>query len=70
VGEVEVDDGVLVVKRIHVTYHLTVDADADRGKIERAFQFHPSRCPVYRSIHPQIATSTSLEIDTTHEGRP
>jgi uncharacterized OsmC-like protein len=70
VGDIEVDDGVLVVKRIHVTYHLTVDAEADRDKIQRAFQHHPSRCPVYRSIHPQIATSTSLELNTTHEGRP
>lgn len=57
----------LVVKRVHVTYHVTVDADADRTKIDRAFQHHPSRCPVYRSIHPQIAVSTALELDTVAE---
>jgi uncharacterized OsmC-like protein len=64
VGEIEIDDGVLVVKRIHVTYHLTAAADVDGAKIERAFQHHPPRCPVYRSIHPQIEVSTSLEVDT------
>ena len=57
----------LVVRRIHVTYHLTTDAAADGAKIDRAFQHHPSRCPVYRSIHPQIAVSTSLELDTAGE---
>jgi uncharacterized OsmC-like protein len=67
VGDIEDDGGVLVVKRIHVTYRLTIDADADRAKIDRAFQHHPSRCPVYRSIHPQIAVSTSLELDTVGE---
>jgi uncharacterized OsmC-like protein len=70
VGDVEVDDGVLVVKRIHVTYHLTVDSGDDKGKVDRAFRFHPSRCPVYRSIHPQIAVSTSLELDVADDERP
>lgn len=62
VGEVEVEDGVLVLKRIHVTYRLRVDPDADRAKIERAFQHHMPRCPVYRSIGAAVAITTSLEI--------
>ncbi len=63
-GEVEVeDDGVLVLKRIHVTYRLRVDPDADRAKIERAFQHHMPRCPVYRSIGPAVAITTSLELE-------
>ena len=49
-GEVEVDDGVLVLKRIHVGYHLRLDPDADREKVERAFDHHMPRCPVCRSI--------------------
>lgn len=52
----------LVVKRIHVTYRLQVDADVDRGAIDRVLQVHADSCPVYRSIHPQIQVSTSLEL--------
>jgi uncharacterized OsmC-like protein len=53
---------VLVIKRIHVRYRLRVDPDADRAAIERAFEHHPSRCPVYRSISAAIAISTELEL--------
>jgi uncharacterized OsmC-like protein len=59
---VENEDGVLVLKRIHVTYRLEIDPDVDHAKVERAFATHPPRCPVYRSIHPQIAVTTELEL--------
>jgi uncharacterized OsmC-like protein len=61
-GEIETEDGVLVVKRIHIRYRLRIDADADRAKIQRAFETHPPRCPVYRSISPQIEITTELEL--------
>lgn len=51
-----------MLERVHVAYRLEVDAGVDRATIERAHQHHPTKCPVYRSIHPQIACSTSLEI--------
>ena len=63
VGDVEDEDGVLVVKRIHVRYRLRVDEDADEAKIRRAFDRHPSRCPVYRSIGEQIAFSFELALE-------
>jgi uncharacterized OsmC-like protein len=62
VGEIELEDGVLVIKRIHVAYRLQIDADADRDAIERAHARHPERCPVYRSIGSAIAITTSLEL--------
>lgn len=52
----------LVVKRIHVEYTLRVDADADRDKIQRAFDRHMPRCPVYRSISAAIDVTTSLRL--------
>lgn len=52
----------LVIKRIEVTYQLAVDPDADTEKVDRAFRAHPPRCPVYRSIHPQIEVTTVLEV--------
>lgn len=51
-----------MLARIHVTYHLAVDPDADTDKVQRAFRAHPTRCPVYRSIHPQIEVTTALEL--------
>ena len=61
-GEIEVEDGVLVIKRIHVRYVLRVDADVDHSKIERAFEHHMPRCPVYRSIGTAIHCTTELEV--------
>jgi uncharacterized OsmC-like protein len=54
---------VLVIKRIHVTYHLRADPDAARDKIQRAFDTHMPKCPVYRSIGAAIEITTSLELD-------
>jgi uncharacterized OsmC-like protein len=54
---------VLVVKRIHVVYRLRLDPDADRAKVQRAFEHHMPRCPVYRSIHPQIEMTTELAVE-------
>jgi uncharacterized OsmC-like protein len=51
-----------VIKRIHVTYRLKADADADREAIDRVLRVHADHCPVYRSIHPQIQVTTSLEL--------
>jgi uncharacterized OsmC-like protein len=53
---------VLVIKRIHVKYLLRVDEGADRAAIQRAFDQHMSRCPVYRSIHQAIHVTTELEL--------
>ncbi|MBM3959003.1 MAG: hypothetical protein FJ314_04415 [SAR202 cluster bacterium] len=66
VGEIEKEDGVLVIKRIHVRYRLRVEKGLLEGKreaIDRAMTFHPDRCPVARSIKAAIALSTELEIE-------
>lgn len=61
VGEVEVDQQVLVLKRIHVTYELTAP-DADRETIERVHAVHREGCPVYRSIHRAIEITTAVQM--------
>jgi uncharacterized OsmC-like protein len=74
VGEVELDGKTLVVKRIHVTYHLAVDqaviADQKkRAAIERVLGFHAERCPVARTIGGCVDITTSLDLTTlTPEG--
>jgi uncharacterized OsmC-like protein len=53
---------VLVVKRIRVRYRLRADPEADRAKIQRAFDTHMPHCPVYRSIRAAIEVTTELEL--------
>ena len=45
-----------------MAYTLKVDPGADRGKIQRAFEHHMPRCPVYRSIGAAVEMTTSLEV--------
>jgi uncharacterized OsmC-like protein len=63
-GEVEAeDDGVIVIKRIHAKYHLKVEASVDRDKIQRAFDNHMPKCPVYRSISSSIDITSELVVE-------
>ena len=63
-GEIEKDEGVLVVRRIHATYHLLIDSDlAVRERAERAHELHADRCPMARSVCDSIAITTSLEME-------
>jgi len=61
-GEIENEDALLVIKRIHVSYRLRIEPGADRAKIQRAFANHMPRCPVYRSIGGSIDITTSLDV--------
>jgi len=58
-GEVELEDNVLIIKRIHVVYHLATPA-TDRQKVEKIHENHLANCPVYRSISAAIAITTEL----------
>lgn len=60
-GEVETEDKVLVLKRIHVHYRLEA-GEQDRGVVERVHGFHARFCPVYRSIEGSIDVTTDFEI--------
>ena len=59
VGEIELEDDVLVIRRIHVRLHLKAPA-GDRETAERVHGFYKERCPVYRSIKAAIAITTEL----------
>jgi len=56
---VEVEGNVLVIKRIHVKMLLEAEP-AQRETAERVHGFFAQACPIYRSIHPQIAVTTEL----------
>ncbi|HEX9922834.1 MAG TPA: OsmC family protein [Anaerolineae bacterium] len=60
-GEIENDDKVLVIRRIHVTYQLKVAPD-QRETAERVHGFHADFCPVARTIKGCVDITTSLEL--------
>jgi uncharacterized OsmC-like protein len=62
VGEVEKDEGVLVIRRILVTYHLKAAAD-DEEAVRRVHEFHADKCPVYKTIQGCVDVETELEIE-------
>jgi len=62
-GEVEDDGGVLVIKRVHVSHTLRAhDPNAVRETVERVHGIYAQKCPVYRSLVPAFAITSSVEI--------
>ena len=57
-GEVENEDGVLVIRRIHVEFTLRAPEDA-RVTVDRVHGFYADKCPVYRSLHGAIQITSS-----------
>jgi uncharacterized OsmC-like protein len=60
-GEVETDEGVLVIRRIHVAMQLKAP-DAVRSTVDRVHDVYAMRCPLYRTLHEAIALSSSIEV--------
>lgn len=56
------DDGVLVIRRVHVTYRLKT-GEENRETVERVHGVHHDKCPVYRTIKDSIEITTDLEIE-------
>lgn len=56
----EIERGVLVLKRIHVSYRLEGCPDELRAAAQRAFEAHQSHCPVAVSIGGSITITTSI----------
>ncbi len=51
----------LVIRRIHVTYRLTLEPEK-REVAERVFGFHADFCPVARSLRGCISITTALDM--------
>ena len=59
VGEVELEDNVLVIRRIHVVLQLMAP-ESHREIANRVHGFFADRCPVYRTLKPAISITTEL----------
>jgi uncharacterized OsmC-like protein len=60
-GEVETEEGVLVIRRIHVSMRLVAPEQA-RETIERLHGLYPLHCPLYRTLHKSIQLTSSVEL--------
>jgi uncharacterized OsmC-like protein len=56
---VELEGKVLVIRRIHVKMLLQCE-ETQKETAQRVHGFYAQSCPVYRSIHPQIAVTTEV----------
>ena len=60
-GEVEAEEGVLVIRRIHVAMRL-VAPEESRSTVERTHDIYAMRCPLYRTLHKAIQLTSSFEL--------
>jgi uncharacterized OsmC-like protein len=59
-GEIETEDGVLVIRRVHVTFSLKAGEDV-RDTVERVHAIYAEKCPVYRSLRPAFQITSSWQ---------
>ncbi len=60
-GEVEKEEGVLVIRRIHVLMKLAAP-ESSRETVERVHGMYAMRCPLYRTLHKAIQLTSSYEL--------
>lgn len=60
-GEVEQEDGVLVIRRVHVAMKIVAPEEA-RNTVERAHKVYAMSCPLYRTLHKAIDLTSSFEL--------
>ncbi len=66
-GYIGKDGAVLVVRAIHVDYHLKLNP-AQRAAAERAHGFHADRCPVARTLRGCVRITTTLHLHAAPAG--
>jgi uncharacterized OsmC-like protein len=62
-GEVETEEGVLVIRRIHVAMRVVAPEDA-RDRVQRVHEMYAMHCPLFRSLHNAIRLSSSWTLET------
>jgi uncharacterized OsmC-like protein len=60
-GEVEEEDGVLVIRRIHLSMRLAAPEQI-RQTVERVHGLYAMRCPLYRTLHKTIVLTSSFTL--------
>jgi uncharacterized OsmC-like protein len=67
-GEVETEDNVLVIRRVHVAMRLVADPEL-KDTIERVHGMYAMNCPLYRTLHKAIRLTSSYELVSSSAAR-
>jgi uncharacterized OsmC-like protein len=67
-GEVEKEDGVLVIRRIHVAMQLAAPEES-RATVERVHGIYAMNCPLYRTLHNAIQLTSSVTLIAPPEAK-
>ena len=60
-GEIENEEGVLVIRRIHIAFNLRAPENV-RETVERVHGFFANKCPIFRSLHAAIEITSSYKL--------
>ena len=60
-GEVEAEDGVLVVRRIHVAMRLVAPEEV-KERVQRVHEIYAMHCPLYRTLRNAIQLTSSYAL--------
>jgi hypothetical protein len=60
-GEVETEENVLIIRRIHVAMRLVAPEDV-KATVERVHGIYAMRCPLYRTFHKALELTSSFEL--------
>ncbi|MGO9077308.1 MAG: OsmC family protein [Terriglobales bacterium] len=60
-GEIESDQGVLVIRRVHVHFLLD-EAEQARETVERVHRVYAEKCPVYKTLRPAFEITSDFEL--------
>ena len=60
-GEIESEEGVLVIRRIHIAFKLRAAEDV-KQVVERVHGMFANKCPVYRTLHTAIEITSSYTL--------
>ena len=63
-GKIESDQGVLVIRRVHVHYLLD-GVEQVREIVERVHRVYADKCPVYRTLRPAFEITSDFELTGT-----
>ena len=66
-GEVETEERVLVIRRIHVAMRLAAPEEI-RATVARVHGSYAMRCPLYRTLHKAIQLTSSVELVASAAG--
>ena len=64
-GEIEIDQGVLVIRRVHVHYFLD-ETELVREIVERVHRVYADKCPVYKTLRPAFEITSDFELTTSN----